>query len=138
MEMCPQNHRNIGGYFGGNFPWFPVKEGGEIAENVLDSLRNRGHFQFLERSCVMPLNTEWTHRFFHSVQQRHTAKSSGRATEVPWTWWSSIKLFEVGGSVRYSNVHTMWLIVRCNMYCYYLIISKTKNKVDVIWFSFLK
>ena len=46
----------------GKFSLFPAKKGSKIAENVLDSSWNRGHFQFLDQSRVSPLNTEWTYR----------------------------------------------------------------------------
>ena len=48
----------IGDDFWGTFPLISRKIGGEIAENVLDSLWNKSHFQFMEWSCDAALNTD--------------------------------------------------------------------------------
>ena len=59
-KKCPQTCKNSG-FWGDQFSPISHEKGSEICQNVPNSPWNRGCFEFLDRSCVTPSNTEWAH-----------------------------------------------------------------------------
>ena len=98
--------RKIGVFFKGHFVPVLCKIGVKMAENVLETPRNRGKILGCGTIMVTPLHIEWRHRDWCSLPSRKT-KQAIRRTDTSYARRYTRSLSTVAGSVVAQNESTL-------------------------------